>query len=151
METLEEAFDLLYVVYSMTVCMHESDYCCMCTPQPCIMKKSLVVIRHLHRFAKTYVTYQRRRSGRSTWKRSSQIAVCQMSSSSSSQAVLHSLNSIYVKKPKAPPRAPCLTKRTTSTHNFMSLGVGRESRSMSRTSKIRVSKVNLVLTDNRSP
>lgn len=51
----------------------------------------------------------------------------------------HQLNSIYVKKLNAPPRAPDLTKRMTSTHSFMSFGVGRASGSMRKVKRIRMS------------
>ncbi len=44
-----------------------------------------------------------------------------------------------MKKLSAPPRAPDLTKRMTSTHSFMSLGVGRASGSMRKVSSIRIS------------
>lgn len=49
------------------------------------------------------------------------------------------LSSMYVKKLRAPPRAPRLTKRMTSTQSFMSFGVGRASGSMRNVSRMRMS------------
>ena len=51
------------------------------------------------------------------------------------------LSSMYVKKLSAPPRAPLLMKRMTSTQSFMSLGVGRAPGSIRKVSRIRISRI----------
>ena len=50
----------------------------------------------------------------------------------------YALSSMYVKNPSAPPFAPRLTKRSTSTQSFMSFGIGRESGSSKNVRRIRV-------------
>lgn len=51
----------------------------------------------------------------------------------------NSLSSMYVKNPNAPPLAPRLMKRTTSTQSFMSLGVGLAFLSIRKVMRIRAS------------
>ena len=97
------------------------------TPHPCITK-------NIHRSL----------SGRRTWNMTNHIAVCdnqEIREPRSKLYVAHggyALSSIYVKNPRAPPRAPRLTNRNASTHNFMSRGGGRASLSSKSVSRMRV-------------
>lgn len=126
---------------------------CNETPHPCKMKKALYsnktwicpkpnVVNAHERTILAYLAWKRGTS----WARSlslAQVLLVQwhrrVTTRTLNQRKEHILNSMYVKKLKAPPLAPLLTNLSRSTQSFISFGKGRAFLSIKSVRRMRVS------------